>query len=51
MLTPSMVIDSALCGSPMTVDERCWLDAPVSTPGRNMTKFSALRVISGSFAI
>ena len=48
MFAPSTVIDIALCGRPLTVDERCeWLDADVSTPGRNTTKFSALRVMSG----
>ncbi len=52
MFAPSTVSESALCGSPLTVDDRCeWLAADVSTPGRKTTKLSALRVMSGRFEI
>jgi hypothetical protein len=43
------VIDNALCGNPLMVEDRCeWLFDEVSTPGRKTTKLSALRVTSGS---
>ncbi len=52
MFAPSTVIEIALCGRPLTVDDRCeWFVEPVSTPGRSTTKFSPLRVMSGSVEI
>ena len=48
-MTPSIEMLIVLCGSPLIVEAR---PVPgVSTPGRNVTKFSALRVTTGRFEI
>ncbi len=49
MFTPSSVMLIMPCGRPLIID--CRLPPGVWTPGRNVTKSIALRVVSGSLRI